>query len=283
LEKSVAGGVATFGMVVFGILFLDLRSRRVNSSMDVSQSLGLSVIGAVPMIPSRAIRKAHGGSRRYHRYRTLMAEAMRGVMVRLLHDTPPGQSRVIFVSSASSGEGKSTLATNLGVAMARAGYRTLLVDSDLRRPDIDKLFDLPDGPGLGDILRRRATVDESINEIDTKNLDVMPAGRWSPHDVSLLANGATEQLFADLRERYQYVIVDSAPILGVAESQLLCRHADTVLMSIFRDVSSEPEIMAACETLANFGVRSVCAVVTGSSAVDYKHYYSGYGLEDTDG
>ncbi|MHB0960802.1 MAG: exopolysaccharide transport family protein [Pirellulaceae bacterium] len=280
IRKTAASGIACMGLVLMGILYWDVRGKHVNSSTDVSSSLGLSVIGAIPLIPSRAVNRSGSSSPRYRRWRTLLNESMRGVMVRLLYDAPAGESRVVFVSSAASGEGKSTLATNLGVAMARAGYRTLLVDFDLRRPSLDGLFDLPAEPGVSEILRREATVEQSIQTVEPANLSVLPAGNWSLHDVSLLANGATEGIFAELREAYQFVIVDGAPILGVAESQLLCRHADTVLLSVLRDVSSRPKIFAACETLANFGVRSLYAVVTGTSSEDHKHYYAGYAINE---
>ena len=115
-----------------------------------------------------------------------------------------------------------------------------------------------------------------------ENLSILTAGRWSPNRVSVLANGDTEKLFDTLRQRYQFVIVDGSPILGVAETQLLCRHADTVLLSVLRDVSSAPKITAACETLSAFGVRSLYAVVTGASNSDHAYYYAGYGSDEND-
>lgn len=280
LNRTAAAGIGAFGLVVVGILFLDVRTQRVNSSTDVSHSIGLPVVGAIPLVPDRAISSSGTRSKRYRRWRTLLNESMRGVMVRLVHDMPAGQSRVIFVSSACSGEGKSTLATNLGLAMARAGYRTLLIDFDLRRPSLDQLFDLPSEPGVAELLRSEATTDEAIRTVESGTLSVLPAGHWSPHHVSVLANGDTESVFAELRKKYQFIIADGAPILGVAESQLLSRHADTVLISVLRDVSSGPKILAACDTLANFGARSVYAVVTGTSSSDYGQYYSDYGSED---
>lgn len=279
VKKTAGAGVAVLCLTIAGILYLEVRAQRVNSSVDVSDSLGLSVIGAIPFLPTRAVNSLGYESNRYRRWRTLLSESMRGVMVRLVHDTPPGESRVVMVSSASSGEGKSTLATNLAVAMARAGYRTLLVDFDLRRPSLDELFDVPAEPGVSEMLRNEAMLEDTINAVEPANLSVVSAGHWSPHDVSALANGTTENLFTELRDQFQYVIVDGAPILGVAESQLLCRYADTVLFSVLRDVSSGPRIMAACETLANFGVRSLYAVVTGTSSVDHEAYYSEYSLD----
>jgi succinoglycan biosynthesis transport protein ExoP len=279
ISKSTAAGFAALGLVVGGILYIEVRGKRVNSSLDVSQILGLQVIGAIPLIPTAAITRAGGNSARYRRWRTLLNESMRGVMVRLLHEARAGQSQVVMVSSASAGEGKSTLATNLAVAMARAGYRTLLVDFDLRRPTLGDLFDLPPAPGVSEVLRNEAELDDSINIVHTDNLSVLTAGHWSPYHVSVLANGDTELFFGELRERYQFIIVDGSPILGVAEAQLLCRHADTVLLSILRDVSSGPKILAACETLSAFGVRSLYAVVTGTANSDYAYYYGGYAYQ----
>lgn len=276
MQKAAGGGMAAFLLAVGVVLYFEVRSRRVNSSLDVSQTLGLPVIGAIPLIPLAAITRAGGNSARYRRWRTLLSESMRNVMVRLLHEAQSGQSQVVMVSSAAAGEGKSTIATNLAVATARAGYRTLLVDFDLRRPTLGELFDLPASPGVSEILRHESELDDCINNAYTDDLWVLTSGRWSPYHVSVLANGDTELLFSELRERYQFIIVDGSPILGVAESQLLCRHADTVLLSVLRDVSSGPKILAACETLAAFGVRSLYAVVTGAANSDYGYYYGGY-------
>lgn len=277
LSKTAAAGLAGCGLVVGLILVLEVRTKRVNSSLDVSRSLGLPVIGAVPLIPSRAITRTGNNSARYCHWRTLLNESMRGVMVRLLHEARTVQSQVVMVSSASPGEGKSTLATNLAVAMARAGYSTLLVDFDLRRPTLGDLFDLPLSPGVSEILRQEFSFEDTVNEVSTANLSVLTAGAWSPHHVGVLANGDTERLFEDLRSRYQFIVVDGSPILGVAEAQLLCRHADTVLLSVLRDVSSSPKITAACETLSAFGVRSLYAVVTGTANSDYAYHYGNYG------
>ncbi len=278
LKKTAAAAFGMFMLTVGGILFLEVQAKRVSSPQDVSRRLGLTVIGAIPLIPARAISSGRGNGR-YRRWRTLLNESMRGIMVRLLHEAQLERSTVVMVSSACSGEGKSTLAVNLSNALARAGYRTVLVDFDLRRPSLDTLFDVPAEPGVSEILRHEATLDEVVEALAIDNLSVIAAGRWSPHQVSVLANGSTESLFADLRKAFQFVIVDGAPILGVAESQLLCRHADTVLLSVLRDVSSAPKITAACETLANFGVRSLYAVVTGTVGRDQSYYYSDYGLD----
>ena len=280
IRKTTGAGIVFGGLMIAGVLYIEVRSKRVNSSIDVSQTLGLPVIGAIPLIPVTAVSASGTRAHRYRRSRMLLNESMRGVMAHLLHDAPLGDSQVIMVSSANSGEGKSTLATNLAVALARTGYHTLLVDCDLRRPSLGDLFDLTAAPGVSEILRQEVTLDQALSAVETANLTVLTAGQWSPNDVSLLANGATENLFANLRSQFQFVIVDGAPILGVAESQLLCRHADTVLFSILRDVSSGPRIAAACETLAHFGVRSLYAVVTGASKGDHSYYYSGYGLDE---
>lgn len=279
VSKSIAAGLATFGLVCFGVLHFEVRKKRVNTTLNVSQDLGLQVIGAVPLIPSRAVSRLSGESPRYCRWRQHLNDSMRGVMARLIHYSRSGKSQLVSVSSAVQGEGKSTLATNLAMTLARAGYKTLLVDFDLRRPSLDSLFDMPLEPGVSEVLRGEFELSTAIHREHIDNFSVLTAGSWSPKHVSLLANGDTERLFASLRRDFEFVIVDGSPVLGVAETQLLCRHADMVLLSVLRDVSRAPLVRAACDTLSAFGVNSLYAVVTGVSGQDETCYYPAYGLD----
>lgn len=265
LQYTVLAGLAGFFLPFAGIIWLDVRSRRISSSAQVLSSTGLDVIGAVPLLPGSGAGRAILGSRRQQRFREQMHESVDGIAARLLHLAERDQTRIVLVSSAVSGEGKTTLATQLALSLARTGHRTLLLDFDLRQPSIDRVFDVPLEPGLVGALRKEADLREAIQESDVENLWVLPAGRGDRRLLASLANGAVGALFARLREEFDFVIVDASPILPVADSRFLCKQVDAVVLSVLRDVSSVPNILAACEVLAGFGVRPIGAVVTGSS------------------
>ena len=240
-----------------------MRSRRWSSG------LGLSVIGSVPAIPAHVLRRLGGTSKRSQTWRLRLTESMDGIAARLLHKAEREQSRVVLVSSAMAGEGKTTLATQLAMSLARHLRRTVLVDFDLRRPGLDGVFGVPSEPGVCEALRGEGDLAGMIQPTGTEHLSVLPAGRCDRQAMAALANGGAGPLFKQLRQQYDFVIIDSSPILPVADTRFVSQHADTVVLSVFRDLSEVPKIQATCEILDAFGVRDLEAVVTGGSGFAY--------------
>jgi capsular exopolysaccharide synthesis family protein len=202
-----------------------------------------------------------------------------GIAARLLHVAEFERTQVVMVSSAAGGEGKTVLATQLAMSLARTGHKTLLVDFDLRRPAIEKVFKLALGPGVSEVLRGEAQVQEAIHETATANLSVMTAGAWNPRLLTILAGGITESLFASLRSQYEFIVVDGCPILPVADARFVSQHVDGVILAVLRDVSRAPKIRTACRILSALGVRMLGAVVADSAANgDYSdsRYYRGF-------
>jgi capsular exopolysaccharide synthesis family protein len=268
IPYTLFGGLAGFLLPSGLIVWWDVRRRRINATDEVYPSTGLDVIGAVPLVSSRALRRpvtAPGGSRWYEK----MTDPLDSIAARLLHLAEKDRTQVILVSSAVGGEGKTTLATHLSLSLARTGHRTLLVDFDLRRPAIDRVLEVPLEPGVAEILRKEIDYAGAIHETSMENLSVLPAGRADRQLVASLANGAVKALFEHLRADYQFILVDTSPILPVPDARFLCQHADGVVFSVLRDVSNVPNILAACEVLAGFGVRPIGAVVTGSAGELY--------------
>ncbi len=168
-----------------------------------------------------------------------------------------------MVSSATGGEGKTTLATQLALSLARTGRRTVLVDFDLRRPSFDEMFGMPLSPGVSEVLRHESDPSDLVHPVAADNLAVVTAGRWDRQALASLSNGSVDALFRQLREDFDFVVVDTSPILPVADARFVSQYVDTVVLSVFRDVSEAAKIQAACDILAAFGVQSVEAVVTG--------------------
>ncbi len=261
LAKLLMAAMVCFGLPVAGILFLDVRTGRVNSPTDVTRTLGIQVLGTMPPFrPSRrGLRLAAQSTRRQQRVR----EAVNGIIARLLHETQHATSRVVLVTSATSGEGKTTLSTQLATALAHIGYRTLLVDFDLRRPSLARLFGVPAAPGVSELLRGETTLEDTFQPTEIPGLTLMPAGFWLSHSFAVLANGSTTSFFDQVRRQFDFVVVDGSPILPVAEARMVARHADRVVLSVLRDVSRGPQVLSAWETLTAFGAATVEAVVTG--------------------
>lgn len=288
---TVLGG---FALPAVAIAFIDARSGRINTSEDISRKLQVPVIGSVPRIPAHVINRLSPSSKRHRSWHLRMTESIDGIAARLLNNVdrdlyknyPPHQddslkeSCVVMVSSAIGGEGKTTLASHLAVSFARAGRSTVLVDFDLRSPSFDEMFKVPLTPGVSEMLRGQCGVDEILHSKDQKdmiidNLSVIAAGQWDRQALSSLSNKTTGEFFKELRRKFDFVVVDTSPILPVADARLISIHANTVVLSVFRDISQAPKIQQACEILAAFGTQSIEAVVTGLDNHSYgKH--SGY-------
>jgi capsular exopolysaccharide synthesis family protein len=267
LTLMAAGGIFCCPAAV--IVLWDTQSRRINTSDDISRGLQLPVIGSVPLIPSRVIRQLGSPSKRYQTWHMRLTESVDGIAARILRKADLDQSRVIMVSSATGGEGKTTLATQLAMSLARTGRGTVLVDFDLRRPSFDEVFGVPLEPGVSEALRQENTVFDLVHPTGTDNLSVVTAGRWNRQALASLSNGSAAVLFKQLREQFEFVVIDTSPILPVADARFVSQHVDSVVLSVFRDVSEAPKIRAACDILAAFGVQSVEAVVTGPNTNSY--------------
>jgi polysaccharide biosynthesis transport protein len=272
IGASVLAMLASLCLPAALAIVLDMRFRRINTAQDVSQGLQLPVIGSVPLIPAKVIRQLGSPSPRHRVWHLRLTESVDGIAARLLHKADVEQSRVIMVSSATSGEGKTTLATQLALSLARTGRQVVLVDFDLRRPSFDEVFGVPLSPGVSETLRKENHIAELAHPTATDNLAVVTAGRWNRQTLAALSNGGVDAMFKQLRESFEFIVVDTSPILPVADARFVSKFVDTVVLSVFRDVSEAPKIQAACDILAAFGVRSVEAVVTGPGSDIYgKH------------
>jgi capsular exopolysaccharide synthesis family protein len=262
---TVLAVMASFCFPVLAITLWDTRTRRINTTADVSRGLRLPVIGSMPLVPSRVIRQLGSPSPRHRAWHLRLTESVDSIAARLLRKADMEQSRVIMVSSATGGEGKTTLATQLALSLARTGRRTVLVDFDLRRPSFDEMFGMPLSPGVSEVLRHECDAAGLVHPVAADNLAVLTAGRWDRQALASLSNGAVDSLFKQLREDFDFVVVDTSPILPVADARFVSQYVDTVVLSVFRDISEAPKIQAACDILAAFGANCVEAVVTGPS------------------
>jgi polysaccharide biosynthesis transport protein len=270
----------TFGSFfggLFGIAFLELQSRKVDSADEVPVELGLRVVGALPVLPVRAHRGgaiARRNSEKDRYWQNLLLESVDATRTMLVHAARTGSYRVVMITSAVSGEGKTSLASYLATSLARSGLRTLLVDADLRNSSIHRIYDLPLEPGLSELLRGEVALTDAIGRTPITDLQVISAGRCDRQTIRVLAQGGLGPLLGHLKEQYDFVIVDSSPILPLADASIIGQHVDAVLFSIFSDVSRKTKVFAALQRLQCLGVPILGAVVTGGA--DRGHYGNAY-------
>jgi capsular exopolysaccharide synthesis family protein len=262
---------------LFGIAFLELQTRKVDSADEVPSDLGLSVVGALPILPSKTTRGKAAARQKKDRYwQNILLESIDATRTMLVHTARTESHRVVMIASAVGGEGKTSLASYLATSLARSGVKTLLVDADLRSPAIHQIFDLPLNAGLSEVLRGEAALADAIGETAITGLNVLSAGKCDQQTIRMLAQGSLGPVFSQLKEQFDFVIVDSSPILPVADSMLVAQQADAVLFSIFRDVSRKTKVFAAAHRLQCLGVRILGAVVTGTAGDHYGNSYYKY-------
>lgn len=269
-----AGGLGALAAVVLLVALLEWRTRRVDGVDQVVTELGVRVIGTVPLFPNRADLRAAvaaGGAN----WRFVLNESVNSARTMLLHTARARSMQVVLVTSATQGEGKTSIAAQLATSMATAGMRALLVDCDLRNPCVQKLFDLPLGPGVSEVLREEVDASEAVQATAVPNLWVVPAGRCSSATIAALAQGhPLETLFNRLRGQFDFVLVDCCPVLPVADALLIAQHVDGVLFSIMQDVSQLPKVQTAQEKLGQLNVALLGAVVNGIKQDVYSYGYN---------
>lgn len=276
IGMTAVASLFTFGLPFVALVWLDARKYRIHTAMQVAEGARVSVIGSVPVIPKRVMRRLNGPSRREQYWRTLLSESVDAVAAVVIRSAQTGANRVVMVSSATAGEGKTTLAGQLAVSLAGTGRQTLLVDFDLRRPTLHRVFGLTLAPGINEVLRGELELEAAIQPTLVPNLTILSAGRSNQTGLAGLPAGDLKALFDRLRSGFEFVVVDASPILPVVDTRLIGQHVDAVLLSVLRDVSRVPKLRAACQFLELFGIPVLGAVVAGSTEEAYtdSHYES---------
>jgi capsular exopolysaccharide synthesis family protein len=233
----------------------------------------MRLVGSLPNLPARA--RNYGSSKRPAdvKWQHQMAESVESARTMLLHAAENEALRVIAITSAVGGEGKTLTCSHLAASLARAGRNTLLIDADLRRPSLQKLFNLNPQVGLSELLRGDAEISAAVQETPIPGLSVIAAGTTDDRAIQALSQPVLGELIKQLRGQYDFVIVDTAPVLPVADSQVICQHADGVIFAVLRDVSRLPQIYSAHERLVALKIRILGAIVNGTDGPVYGSSY----------
>ncbi len=199
----------------------------------------------------------------YHRPKSREAEAIRGLRTAVYFSTRNQDRRVLQVTSPAAGDGKTTLISNLAVSLAQAGKRVLLVDCDLRRPRVHEVFSLDNSIGLADVLMSKAEVSEAWQTSEVTNLSILPSGPIPSNPAELLESPEFEQMLNRLRATYDFVLLDTPPVLAVSDPVSIAAHVDGVVLTIRLRKNSRAHAIRAKEVLNTSGVTILGTVVNG--------------------
>lgn len=272
VRNVILGGLV--GLIV-GICFIVARSilrNRVIDETDLSDREALSVLGVVPRDQSIA----SGSSLDFATGASTAVEAIRKIRTNLSFvnvDTPP---RTILVTSAGEKEGKTTLSLNLAAALAEAEKRVLLVDGDFRRPQVHKRNGLVGKIGLTNALRGDAELNDVIQESPTSGLWILAAGPTPPNPAELLGSQRASQVFSELAQWFDFVIIDSPPVLPVADALVLTQWVDGIILVARSGVVRKSDLKYALDELRRAEGKLLGYVLTGvkASGSRYRYYSS---------
>jgi polysaccharide biosynthesis transport protein len=273
----VIGG--SLGLAIVLAILLDLMDKRFRYPEQATHELGLDILGTIP-----TIRRGKNGATRMEDEAQLV-EAFRGLRLNVRNAANGSGPVMLAISSPGPGDGKSLISSNLALAFAEAGYRTLLIDGDIRRGQLHSTFSIPQRPGLVDHLTGDVAIEDVIRETSHSNLFVIPCGTRRHRGPELLAADATVKVLRSLRSRFDAIIVDTAPLGAGIDPYALGAAAGSMLLVLRTGQTDRKLAQAKLTTLDRLPVRLIGAVLNDIQAEGMYKYYAyldGYGTLDED-
>lgn len=273
LKRNLLIGLA-LGLVIGGgaALVRESLDRRLKDSQDVESATGLTVLGVIPYeMPGEPIpAQSHPMSVR--------AEAYRKVRTNLTFVTEAGVPKSVIITSSASSEGKTSLSTNLAIACARTGQKVVLIDADLRRPMVHTFLQLPDDKGLVDVLAGTAELSEAIHHMEDAGIYVIVSGPVPTNPSELLGSKRMLDTIRELETEFDIVIIDTPPVLPVADALVLGVNVDGVVIVTRLGDTTRDKLRRTKESLQRvhlniFGVVPNGAIQRDDSAYAYAYRY----------
>lgn len=207
--------------------------------------------------------------------RSPISEAYRTLRTNMQFSSFDRQVQTIVMTSSGPGEGKSTVSSNLAVVLAESGHKTVIIDCDQRRSRLHRVFQISNNKGLSNLLAGQCNEDEIINKTTIENLYVITSGTRPPNPSELLASKKMHSFLEKLKEEYQFIILDTPPVLMVTDAQVLAGYSDGVVLVVCADQVDREAAIKSKELLLKVNAR-ILGVVLNKVKVSKKGYYDRY-------
>ncbi len=266
------------------MVLIDALDNTVKSHAHIGRFTDRPVLGTLPSVNKSALKgvETFGDSAldtlTHTAPRSSFAEGIKTLRTNLMFMAPDNPPEVLLMTSPGPGEGKTLTSINMAIALAQSGQKTLLIDSDMRRPRVHKALGLPNNAGLSDLITERCTIEEAVQKVPfpEENLEILTCGEIPPNPSELLHTEQFRRLVRELRERYDRVIFDSPPLAAVADALILSHSADAVLLILKFGQTRQELLGRSIEQLEAIGaplVGSVLNDIDDTSTYGYAYYY----------
>lgn len=273
------------------ILLREFMDNSIRSKEDL-EKLGLTVLGIIPSMSidraKKVLDKKYSSNDDFRnrlishfKPRSPISESFRSLRTNLELSVPADKTLTsLVVTSAGAAEGKSTVIANLAIAYAQFGMKVLMVDGDMRKPAIHKMFSTPKKPGLANMITKRSKLDESIFKTEIDNLYVMPAGSLPPNPSELLGSKSMKELFTQLKKQFDKIFFDAPPLMAVTDAALIGAQTDGILLVARAGEAQKEVIVHLQQEMKNTKIAIAGTVLNDvnpkNTSSGYYYYYQRY-------
>lgn len=274
LVATLGGCLLAIGLA-FGMEYFD---SRIKSPEEIKAHLGVPFLGLVPAVAT----VSEGGEAPLLQSDApiAFAESIRALRTAVLFSTAEEGAHSIVVTSTGPSEGKTVISSSLAITLAQAGQRTLVVDADMRRPRMHEALGRPQEPGLSNVLVGEATLAEAARPTSVEHLSVLPAGQIPPNPAELLGSKKYQELLAELKTKYDWIVIDAPPVMPVTDASVVANSAGGVIFVIGSEMTPRQTAAAAIEQLRAANAKLVGAVLNRVNVTRHAYYYAPYYRKD---
>jgi polysaccharide biosynthesis transport protein len=260
----------------FGLaLLFEHVDNTVKTPEDI-KALGLPFLGMVPNVGQRPGQPAASRAVTTASPEAAVAEAYRVLRTNLIFSAAADGGRALVLTSANPGEGKTTTTANLAVALALNGAKVLVVEADLRRPALHQHFRIQKTPGLSDLIVSKCQASQAIQSTRFKGLQVLPCGYVPPNPAELLGSANMREIVQALRSCYDWVLIDTPPVLAMADTPVLCPLVDGIVLVVSAEQSPRPAVLRAVDQVQGVGGKITGVVLNRVDLRRNSYYYGQY-------
>jgi len=292
VRNTVLAGLVGLFMGVALAFLLEFVDNSIRTVEDVEEHLAVPFLGWIPTIEGIRSRR-HGGDGLVvlSKPESAVAENFRTVRTNIVFSTAESAKRSIMVTSAIAAEGKTTVVANLAIALAQLGRKVVLIDTDLRRPSVHKLFGIKHKPGLTSVLVGEAKLEDVIRDTEVEGLKIITSGPVPPNQTELLDSGAMRDVIMRLTEQFDMCLFDSPPAASVADPLILSRMVGGVIGVIRCGVVSRGVVQRSLQQLTDVNAKILGVVLNNvnmkrdryTRSYYYRYYKSSYYKARKDG